>query len=262
MNVLIWTDLEGVGGIVDFDKHEPMTPKDMYQRELMTGELNAAIRACFDSGAEKLKVVEGHDATYLPDLDHRALIVPARYPAVPKLQDWRGYDYMILIGCHSMAGTSDGVLSHTGNRNVKHRKINGKTIGEIGTAVLEAGEYGIKVIMASGDRAACREAKEFCHWIETAQVKVGYDSFHAECMHPVKARELIYKKVKKAFENKGEAEIKKPEGKVVFEEKYYTDEHLKDRKEGPHMEIVNPYTVRYFGDTLEEAYGRRCGLDL
>lgn len=262
MNVLIWTDLEGVSGIVDFDKHESFSEKDKFQRKLMTGELNAAIRACYDSGADKVKVAEGHDATDLISLDSRAVIVPARYPAIPQLQGWSGYDYMIMIGCHSMAGTLDGVLSHTGNRNVEYRKINCETVGEIGTAIFQAGEFGIKAIMVSGDVAACREAKSFNSGITTAAVKKGYDMFHAECMHPEKARELIYKKVMEAFIKKDEVSIKKTKGKVVFEERYLTVDPLKGRNSTEHMEIVDEHTVRYYGKTLLEAYGRRCGLDI
>lgn len=261
MNILIWTDLEGVSGIVDFDKHKAFSEKDKFQRELMTGELNAAIEACFDSGAVTVKVVEGHDATDLNSLDSRATIVPARYPAIPQLQGWDGYDYMILIGCHSMAGTSDGVLSHTGNRNVKYRMINGEIVGEIGTAILQAGEFGIKAIMVSGDTAACREAETFNPQIVTAAVKKGYDMFHADCLHPKKARELIYKKVAEAFSKKDKVCIKKPNGKVVFEECYYATESLKGRSDTAYMKVVDEYTVRYLGDTLLEAYGRRCGLD-
>lgn len=262
MNILIWTDLEGVSGIVNFDKHESFTEKDKFQRKLMTGELNAAIRACFDSGADKVKVIEGHDATDLLTLDPRATIVPARYPAIPQLQGWSGYDYMIMIGCHSMSGTKDGVLAHTGNRNVEYRKINGETIGEIGTAILLAGEFGIKVIMVSGDVAACREAEEFNPEITTAAVKKGYDMFHAECLHPEKARELIYEKVIEAFIKKDEVSIKKPSEKVVFEERYFTLDPLKGRNDTKHMNVVDEYTVRYYGETLLVAYGRRCGLDI
>ncbi len=260
MNVLIWTDLEGVSGIVDFDKHEPLTEKDMYQRALMTGELNAAIEACFDSGAAKVKVIEGHDATDFPSLDSRALFIPARYPAVPQVQGWDGYHYMILIGCHSMAGTPDGVLSHTGNRNVEYRKVNGRTVGEIGTTILLAGEFGIKTLMVSGDKAACREAVEFNPGLVTAAVKKGYDMFHAECLHPERARKLIHDRVIDAFRKKDEAKAIKPEIPIVFEERYKTTDPLRGKMDSEYMKIVDPLTVQYYGKSLFDAYGKRCGM--
>lgn len=260
MKVLIWTDLEGVSGIVDFDKHEPLTEKDKYQRVLMTGELNAAIKACFDSGADKVKVIEGHDAIDFPNLDTRVLFVPARYPAIPQTQGWEGYDYMILIGCHSMAGTPDGVLAHTGNRNVEYRKINGQTVGEIGTTILQAGENGIKALLVSGDAAACREAESFSPEIITAAVKKGFDMFHAECLHPEKARELIYKRTMEAFTKKNVIDIIKTDGRVVVEEKFTTSGPLHGKENNEFTQIVDRHTVRYFGENLIQAFGRRCGL--
>ncbi len=43
MNVLIITDLEGVSGITDWDAHECGTGQDQWQRQLMTGEVNAVV---------------------------------------------------------------------------------------------------------------------------------------------------------------------------------------------------------------------------
>ena len=262
MNILIWTDLEGVSGIVDFDKHEELSEKDKFQRVLMTGEVNAAIKACFDSGATKVKVIEGHDSIDINTLDERATFVPARYPAISYLQGWEGYEYIIFIGCHAMAGTKDGVLSHTGNRTVKSRKINGEEIGEVGTAILQAGEYGIKALMVSGDEAVCREIKNFSNLIFTAPVKKGYDMFHAECLHPKKARKLIYNTVIKAIKRKYLFKPIKIDGEAVFEETFYSEDKLKSRKNEKFNEIIDKYTIRYYGSTLNKAYGRRCNIDI
>lgn len=262
MNILIWTDLEGVSGIVDFDKHESFSKKDEFQRKLMTGEVNAAIKACFDNGAKKVKVVEGHDAIDLITLDERATIIPARYPAIPYLQGWEGYEYIIFIGCHSMANTQKGVLAHTGNQNIEYRKINGQEIGEVGTAILQAGEYGIKALMVSGDEAVCKEIKEFNNLIYTAAVKKGYGLHHAKCIHPNKARQLIYDVVTKAIKNKDLFEPIKIDGDVILEEKYYNENTLKDKKPGKFYEVIDKYTIRFYGSTLNRAFTRRCNIDI
>jgi D-amino peptidase len=169
---------------------------------------------------------------------------------------------MILIGAHSMAGTPDGVLSHTGNRNVVYRKVNDRIVGEIGTAILQAGEFGIKVIMVSGDVAACREAKDLNPNITTAAVKKGFDMYHAECLHPEKARELIYNKVCEAFEKADTIEIMKPESPVIYEEKYGTTDPLEGKANTGFMKILDEYTVQYYGKSLCEAHARRCGLEI
>ncbi len=55
MNVLIVTDLEGVSGIVDWDRHEPGTPLDAWQRRLMTCRLATATwKQCYMRKASAL----------------------------------------------------------------------------------------------------------------------------------------------------------------------------------------------------------------
>lgn len=249
MKILIWTDLEGVSGITEFDLHEKKTPQNVWQSKLMTGEVNAAIRACFDCGATHVKVAEGHDSIDILELDERATIVPACFPAIPQLQGWdEGFDAMLLIGCHSMAGTADGMLCHTGNRRVIYDKINDLIVGEIGNAILCAGDYNIPAIMMSGDFAACREAKAFSSNIETASVKKGYDQFHGDCMHPTRARDLIYEKVCKAIKRLEDFKPIKVEGPICFEEKKIVNE-------------TDSEIVRFYGDSVTEAFGRRCGYE-
>ncbi len=263
MNILIWTDLEGVSGIVDFDKHESLSEKDKYQRLLMTGEVNAAIKACFDCGANKVKIIEGHDSIDFLTLDERALYVPARYPAVSKLQGWDGYDYMLFIGCHAMQGTKTGVLNHTGSHKaIAHRKINGQFIGEVGTAIYEAGEYGITALLVSGDKAVCDEAKAFSPDIFTATVKIGYDQFHAECLHPNKARQLIYEKTCEAIKQKYLLQPIIIEGDVIYEEKYNDKKSIDSRSKHLFTKVINENTIEYHGSSVINTHGRRCGLDI
>ena len=130
MKVLIMTDLEGVSGIVDWDKHEPRTPQDRWQRELMTGEVNAAVADAFDAGATRVKIVEGHNAIDILQMDERATLVPAQYPACAAATGWdEGFDALMMVGKHAMAGTPDGILAHTGNRGVEFVEINGTRVG-------------------------------------------------------------------------------------------------------------------------------------
>ncbi|MCK4591178.1 MAG: M55 family metallopeptidase, partial [Candidatus Latescibacteria bacterium] len=196
MKVLITTDLEGVSGIIEWDRHETGTPLDQWQRTLMTGEVNAAIAGAYDAGATRVKVAEGHEAIDIIHLDERATLVPAHWPALPIYAGWdEGFDAMIQIGKHSMANTPDGILAHTFNRDVDYMEINGIRMGEIGVGAAEAGDFGIPMVMISGDTAACREAQELLGSIEIAPVKTGTDCHHADCLHPNAAGRLIHNKV-------------------------------------------------------------------
>ncbi len=265
MRVLIMTDLEGVSGITDWDAHEPMTPQDQWQRTLMTGEINAAVAGAFDAGATRVKITEGHNAIDILQLDERATLVPARYPALGVLTGWdEGFDAMLQIGKHAMAGTPDGVLAHTGNRSVEYVEINGIHVGESGTEAAEAGDYGFPTVMISGDVAACREMQELLGDIEVAPVKTGYDCHHADCLHPNVARRLIREKVRTALERLGDFKpfvIPGPISLVQCLKEPIAEEALARQSEKPWVEVVNGRTLAFKGQNVVEAFARRCGLD-
>ena len=265
MNVLIVTDLEGVSGIVEWDAHEPRTPQDQWQRTLMTGEVNAAVAGAFDAGATRVKIAEGHNAIDILQLDERATLVPAHYPAMPPYQGWdEGFDALLQIGKHSMAGTPDGVLAHTGNRNVEFVEVNGIRVGECGNEAMMAGDYGFPCVMVSGDAAVCRELQDLLGDIETAPVKIGYGPHHADCLPPGVACKLIREKTRTAL---GRLEDFQPflvPGPVRLVQRLktpYGDEALRAFAEKAYIEIVDERTVVFKGRNVVEAFARRCGVD-
>ena len=265
MKILIGTDLEGVSGIVEWDKHERGTPLDMWQRQLMTGDVNAAIAGAFEAGAVRVKVAEGHNAIDIIQMDERATLVPAKWPAIPPRQGWdEGFDALILIGSHSMAGTSNGVLSHSFNRQIEFVEINNIRVGEIGVSAAQAGDFGFPTVMVSGDQAACREAQSLLGEIETASVKTGYGCHCADCLHPKAARGLIKKKVVEALRRLKEFKPFVIPGPVRFIERYkepHPPEYIEERRHNPNIEIVDQHTIAYLGRNMIEATARRCGLE-
>ncbi|MBN1352723.1 M55 family metallopeptidase [candidate division KSB1 bacterium] len=266
MKILITTDLEGVSGIVEWDRHDRGTPLDLWQRKLMTGEVNAAIEGAFDAGATRVKVAEGHNAIDILQMDRRASIVPAIWPAIPPLQGWdEGFNALIQIGHHAMAGTKNGLLAHSYNhRTVEYIEINGMRIGEIGVEAAQAGDYGFPTVLISGDEAACREAQDLLGDIEVAAVKKGYGCHHADCLHPAKARELIREKARAALNRLDEFKPFIIPGPIKIIECYFKpldEQTLKAKKEMPETEIIDERTLAYHGRNVVEAMARRCGVD-
>lgn len=265
MNVLIITDLEGVSGIFDWDRHELRTPQDQWQRKLMTGEVNAAVDAAFEAGAKAVKVAEGHNAIDNLTLDSRVTLVPAVYPAIPPLQGWdEGFHALIAIGKHAMSGTPDGVLAHTGSRAVEWTEVNGIRVGESGVEAMEAGDYGFPMVMISGDVAACREMKQLLGDIEVAPVKRGYDMHHCDCLHPAEAQDLIRSRVEKALKRLHQFEPFKVEGPIEYVERMkepYADERLQTYASKPFVTVRDDRTLVFSGQNVVEAFARRCGVD-
>lgn len=264
MRVLIVTDLEGVSGIIDWDKHELRTPQDVWQRQLMTGEVNAAVAGAFAAGATEVKIAEGHNAIDIQLLDERATLVPAYYPAAPPLQGWEGFDALVEVGKHAMAGTPDGVLSHTGNKSVEYVEINGIRVGESGTEAMEAGDFGFPMVMISGDLAACREMQNLLGDIEIAPVKTGYGPHHCECLPPSRAQALIRERTRTALLRLRDFRPFVVPGPVEYVQRLYApygEDALKRFDAGPHTRVIDDRTVAFLGRNVVEAFAHRCGLN-
>ena len=265
MRVLIVTDLEGVSGVTDWDAHEPRTAQDQWQRMLMTGEVNAAVAGAFDAGATRVRVAEGHNAIDILQLDERATLVPAHYPAISPYQGWdEGFDALLQIGKHSMAGTAGGVLAHTGNKGVEYVEINGIRVGECGTEAAEAGDYGFPCVMVSGDAAVCREMQELLGDVEVAPVKTGYTEHHADCLHPNAARRLIRDKVVAELSRLDDFKpfvIPGPIRLVQRLKSPYSQDALRSHQAKPHVEVIDDRTLAFKGQNVVEAFARRCGVD-
>src|SRR5215468_5517816 len=58
--IFLITDAEGVGGVCRQDQTDP---KDQEMRQLLTGEINAAVDGLYDGGAGDVIVWDGHDGS-------------------------------------------------------------------------------------------------------------------------------------------------------------------------------------------------------
>src|SRR2546421_11969862 len=96
--VFMITDAEGVAGVCRQDQTDP---KDTEMRQLLTGEINAAVQGFMDGGASEVIVWDGHDGSQtlsVLTIDSRArLIMGALGPAM--LME-RGFAAVAFVGQH------------------------------------------------------------------------------------------------------------------------------------------------------------------
>lgn len=96
-------------------------------------------------------------------------------------QNMAGYDALLFVGQHAMAGTINAPLCHTySSKTIAYYKLNGIFIGEFGARALIAGKQNVPTIFISGDDKAALEACMFVPNIETAVVKRGQGIEKAE----------------------------------------------------------------------------------
>jgi D-amino peptidase len=203
VKVYISVDMEGVAGIAAWE--QCLAGGDDYAlgRDLLLGEVNAAIDGCVDAGATELLVNDAHSVMRnLPPaaLGARASYLSGRFKPLYMMEGLDpSYDAVVLLGYHAAMATP-GVLSHTYNpRAVANVTLNGTATGEAGLNALVAQHHRVPIAAITGDQYVGPEAAPFCPGIEAIEVKRSVSRFAAEHLHPDAARERIREGVASAL---------------------------------------------------------------
>jgi D-aminopeptidase len=204
MKLFLMTDLEGVAGVINGP--DWLYPSGRYYenaKRLLTQEVNAAVEAFADGGFEDILVCDGHGSggIDLERLDPRARMIRGWPRQVYPFGMDRSFDALAFVGQHAKAGTPHSHLTHTGWWDVKDSRVNGVSLGEYGELALCAGELGLPVIFAAGEKALCAEAAALTPWVVTAAVLEGtiggsgdelggeqYERFHEGAIHLAPSR--------------------------------------------------------------------------
>ncbi len=217
--VFVVTDMEGVSGIFDSDLQCMPGRSRRFEesRNLLTGEINAAVDGLFAGGATEVIVYDGHDGSQtlsVLDINPRCRLLTGS-PIPPTMGLDSSYSAVVFIGQHAMAGAKDGILSHSySSLGIQNMWVNGTPEGEIGTTNMLAGEFGIPVAMLSGDAAACRELHDTAPQAECAEVKSGVGRTAGYMLPHPTACKLIREKAQRAMERLGEMKPYKMSGAV------------------------------------------------
>ena len=209
MKVFLSADMEGISGIATEAMTEDSDKDYDRARELMTGDVNAAIKGALAAGATEVWTKDAHgDATNL-------LVERLQAPA-QLIQGWNGPARMmegvdesfaaaLLIGYHARAMTDAGTLSHTMAGRVRGLWYNGVEVGESAISAAHAGYHGVPLVFASGDEALCAEVHQVIGLqVETAAVKTAY-ARECVCLLPVgEARRRIRDGVARALARREE----------------------------------------------------------
>ena len=211
MRVHIISDIEGVAGIVKWAQTGGDQTLYHEARKLYTEEINAAVRGAKAAGAKEIVVMDCHGAggdytfnSLLPaELDPDCeFVIQNEWTEYTEFLE-EGCDAALMVGMHAMAGTPDGVLSHTVSGQAwQNLRFNGTLVGETGINAALCGHWGCPVLLVTGDRAVCREGRELLgEGLTTVEVKVGLGRFSARNIPAVRAREMIEDGAKRALKD-------------------------------------------------------------
>jgi D-amino peptidase len=253
MRVQIISDMEGVSGIVR--REQTNAGEALYEegRKLYTEEINAAVRGAKKAGAKEIVVMDHHGAgkafsfnSFLPDLldpacDYVVQSSWTEYTAF--LED--GCDACLLVGMHAMAGTPDGVLSHTVSaREWRSLRFNGVVVGETGINAALCGTWNCPVLLVTGDAATCREATALLgDGLTTVTVKWGLSRASARNVAPLRARELIEEGARNALKKLDAVRPYDPGRPAEIEVQFLTPTEVDKYRGRQSVEVTSPESI-------------------
>ena len=209
MKIYVQTAIEGVAGFCFRENRANPSEENVRHRyrmyQLLTDEVNAAVRAAFDSGADEVIVNDNHGSGYnilFEQLNPRCRIIHGRNGSGPHwlpLLD-SSFDAMVLIGMHAMGGTPCSIIPHS-----KWIVNDGEFyLSEASMAAAIAGDHGVPAVMLSGDDKINAEVSAKIPGIESVVVKQALSPYMACSVIPAKACEMIYEGVRRGIARRKE----------------------------------------------------------
>ena len=253
MRVHIISDIEGVAGIVRWGQTGGDLPLYQEARKLYTEEINAAVRGAKSGGATEIVVMDCHGAggnydfnSLLPDqLDPDCeFVIQSEWTEYTEFLE-QGCDAALFVGMHAMAGTPDGVMSHTVSGQAwQSLMFNGTLVGETGINAALCGTWGCPVLLVTGDRATCREATALLgDGLTTIEVKAGIGRYSARSLAPLKARALIEDGAKQALKDLKAVAPYDPGKPCEIEIRFTTADRLVEYRNRRGVEQVDALTL-------------------
>ncbi|MFC0599207.1 M55 family metallopeptidase [Streptomyces palmae] len=203
MKILISADMEGATGVTWPADVLPGTPQWERCRRLFTSDVSAAIAGFFDGGADQVLVNEAHWTMrnlLLEELDERAEMLTGRHKSLSMVEGVQhgDVDGIAFIGYHTGAG-AEGVLAHTYLAN----SITGVWVGGVRASEgllnsLVVAEYGVPVVLVTGDDRTCLDAEAYAPGARHVAVKDYVSRYAAVCRTPARTAADIRSAAKEA----------------------------------------------------------------
>ncbi|AEW97233.1 MULTISPECIES: M55 family metallopeptidase [Streptomycetaceae] len=260
MKILISADMEGATGVTWPADVLPGTEQWQRCRRMFTSDVNAAIAGFFAGGADEVLVNEAHWTMrnlLLEELDERAEMITGRHKDLSMVEGiQRGdVDGVAFLGYHTGAGT-EGVLAHTYLANsITGVWVDGEPAGEGRLNALVAAEYGVPVVLVTGDDRTALDARGYAPRARTVAVKDYVSRYAAVCRPPARTAADITTAAKEAAALAVRQEPAQA-GPFTVEIEFDAAHLTGAAAVVPSVERCGERRVRYTADTMYE--GIRC----
>ncbi|MCP4687633.1 MAG: M55 family metallopeptidase [Desulfobacterales bacterium] len=155
-SVFIVVDIEGVSGVYDKRQCIPDSPEWWKARDLITADINAAIRGARAAGATDIIVKDMHGPGYncYPDkLENVSRCLQGHYwKPTPLIGSVPRADCAVMIGWHAGPDQKEGFSPHIFHKRIRSLKINDAPITEVELFAAVLGEHGIPAAFLTADK--------------------------------------------------------------------------------------------------------------
>jgi len=257
LKVYISADMEGVVGAVTGDQLGPSGFEYGRFRQFMTNEVNAAIEAARAMGATEILVSDSHgngENLLIEDLPADIQLVRS-WPRPLMMMEGidESFDAAVLIGYHASTTNTQGVRAHTiSSASLTAVRLNGVEMMEASINAAIAGDFGVPVVMISGDDATVEEARRIIGDVEGAVVKWSYGFHSARTIMPEASYALIDERVRAALGRLDDFEPYRMEGPIELEISFKNYMPAELMAYLPNVERVDGHTIRFTGRDMTE----------
>lgn len=253
--VLISADMEGISGVTHGDDVAPGSPGWSRFREIFTDEVSAVAQGLFAGGVERVMVTEAHSTMrnlLIEKLDERIVLSSGRHKRFGMMHGIDEAEGVAFVGYHTRA-RSRGVLAHTyRSRSVLDVKLDGVPVSEGAMNTALAAEFGVPVILVSGDDLTCMDAAGYAPEAQRVAVKTCISRYAAECLHPNVTQKMLAEAATLAASRIGAraADVRPRTVEIDLE-----GSHLADGLAlVPTVRATSDYTVEFTSSTMAEAF--------
>ncbi len=250
--------MEGVAGVVTSDQLGPAGFEYGRFREFMTREALAAVEAARAAGATEIVVADAHG-------NGENLLIEAFPPDVRIIRSWPrklsmvagvddGVDALVFIGYHAGTNNPTGVRAHTfSSATLTRVALNGANVTEGSWNAAIAGEFGVPVVMISGDDAAIAEVRGTVGNIEAAETKRNLGFHSANTLTPQAAASLIRQRVEAGLRRRTEMKPYRVNGPVTVDVSFKNYMPAEVLAYLPMFERTDSHSVRFRAKDMAEA---------
>ncbi|SEC00760.1 D-aminopeptidase DppA. Metallo peptidase. MEROPS family M55 [Streptomyces sp. 2131.1] len=191
MKILVSADMEGATGVTWPADVLPGTPQWERCRSLFTSDVNAAALGFFDGGADEVLINEAHWTMrnlLLERMDERVQMLTGKHKSLSMVEGIQhgDVDAVAFVGYHTGAGT-EGVLAHTYLANsITGVWLDGVRASEGLLNAHVAAEYGVPVVLVTGDDLTCVDAEGYAPDAAKVAVKDYVSRYAAVCRTPAR----------------------------------------------------------------------------